>query len=122
VLAARVSDYAVRLTDLLLQSDAPGYSKIVKQPMDLKRIKTKIRKGEILSIDEFQRDLLLIFWYVLLGNTLDLANSCSPSHSNAMLYNRPNSEVYRMAQEMMVWCEQKINDYRNLQHHIRQNS
>jgi hypothetical protein len=30
--------------------------------MDLKRIKTKIRKGEISSIDEFQRDLLLIFW------------------------------------------------------------
>jgi hypothetical protein len=45
-----------------LQSDAPGYSKIVKQPMDLKKIKTKIRKGEISTIDEFQRDLWLIFW------------------------------------------------------------
>ncbi|GHJ86271.1 hypothetical protein NliqN6_2673 [Naganishia liquefaciens] len=82
------------------ESDAPGYSKIVKQPMDLKKIKAKIRKGEISTIDEFQRDLWLIF-------------------CNAMSYNRPNSEVYRMAQEMMTWCEDKLDDYRNLQHHIR---
>lgn len=46
---------------LVSQSDAPGYSKIVKQPMDLKKIKSKIKKGEITSIDEFQRDLWLVF-------------------------------------------------------------
>ncbi|KAJ9097547.1 hypothetical protein QFC19_006721 [Naganishia cerealis] len=43
------------------ESDAPGYSKVVKQPMDLKKIKSKIKKGEITSIDEFQRDLWLVF-------------------------------------------------------------
>lgn len=30
-----------------------------------------------------------------------------------MMYNKPGSEVYHMAEEMMLWCEQKIVHFRN---------
>lgn len=47
---------------LPLQSDAPGYYDVVKKPMDLKKIKTNINKNVIKTIDDFQRDLYLMFW------------------------------------------------------------
>lgn len=72
---------------LLIQSDAPGYSKIVKQPMDLKKIKAKIRKGEISTIDEFQRDLWLIFWWVSVPFANEpTANICAPLSTVTQCY------------------------------------
>lgn len=44
-----------------MQADAPDYYEIIKRPMDLKTIRSKIRDGSISSIDEFERDLLLMF-------------------------------------------------------------
>ncbi|KAG7580097.1 hypothetical protein FFLO_00068 [Filobasidium floriforme] len=75
-------------------SDAPGYYDVVKRPMDLKKIKANIKNGTIRTIDDFQRDLYLMF-------------------CNAMMYNKPTSEVHHMAEEMMEWCEGKISDYKN---------
>jgi len=62
-------------------SEAPDYHDIVKRPMDLKTIKTKIRDGAITNSLEFQRDIYLMF-------------------ANAMMYNRPGSDVYIMAEDV----------------------
>ena len=45
-----------------MQSVAPGYYDIIRKPMDLKKIKANIKSGAIRSIDDFERDLWLIFW------------------------------------------------------------
>ncbi|KAK7470603.1 hypothetical protein VKT23_002027 [Stygiomarasmius scandens] len=74
-------------------SEAPDYHDIVKRPMDLKTIKTKIRDGAITNSLEFQRDIYLMF-------------------ANAMMYNRPGSDVYIMAEDMMSDSEVYINTFR----------
>jgi bromodomain-containing protein 8 len=48
------------------QNDAPGYEDIIKRPMSIKAVRTRIREGLITSIDEFERDVMLIFAYVSL--------------------------------------------------------
>ena len=64
-------------------SEAPDYHEIVKRPIDLKSIKTKVKDGVIASSLEFQRDIYLMF-------------------ANAMIYNRPGSDVYSMAEEVRL--------------------
>lgn len=63
------------------ESDAPDYHEIVKRPMDLKTIKARIKDGLTSSSTEFQRDIYLMF-------------------ANAMMYNRPGSDIYMMAEEV----------------------
>lgn len=63
------------------KSEAPDYSDLVKRPMDLKTIKTRVKDGQISNSLEFQRDVYLMF-------------------ANAMMYNRPGSEIYAMAEEV----------------------
>lgn len=63
------------------ESDAPDYHEIVKRPMDLKTIKARIKDGLIANSTEFQRDIYLMF-------------------ANAMMYNRPGSDIYMMAEEV----------------------
>lgn len=62
-------------------SEAPDYSEIVKRPMDLKSIKTKIKEGGITNSQEFRRDVYLMF-------------------ANALMYNRPGSDIYAMAEDV----------------------
>ena len=62
-------------------SEAPDYHEIVKRPMDLKTIKTRIKDGAISNSDDYQREIYLMF-------------------ANAMMYNRPKSDIYRMAYEV----------------------
>lgn len=62
-------------------SEAPDYHDIVKRPMDLKTIKNKVRDGMISNSLEFQRDIYLMF-------------------ANSMMYNRPGSDVYTMADDV----------------------
>jgi bromodomain-containing protein 8 len=62
-------------------SEAPDYYEIVKRPMDLKTIKTRIRDGVISNSAEFQRDVFLMF-------------------ANAMMFNRPGSDIYEMAEDV----------------------
>lgn len=46
--------------------------------MDLKAIKARIKDGKIANVDEFERDILLMF-------------------TNAMLFNEPTSDIHGMA-------------------------
>ncbi|OSD04251.1 Bromodomain-domain-containing protein [Trametes coccinea BRFM310] len=75
------------------KSEAPDYHDIVKRPMDLKTIKSRVKDGLISNSLEFQRDIYLMF-------------------ANAMMYNRPGSEIYNMAEEMMLFSEHEINAFR----------
>jgi len=75
------------------KSEAPDYYDIVKRPMDLKTIKAHIREGQIASSAEFQRDVYLMF-------------------ANSLMYNRPGSDIYTMAEEMMLESEAQINTFR----------
>ena len=53
----------------------------VCRPIDLTTIKRKVETGEIRSTLEFRRDLMLMF-------------------TNAMMYNQPEHDVYKMAMTM----------------------
>ncbi|KAM5540514.1 hypothetical protein V8D89_005972 [Ganoderma adspersum] len=75
------------------KSEAPDYHDIVKRPMDLKTIKARVKDGLVSNSLEFQRDIFLMF-------------------ANAMMYNRPGSEIYNMAEEMMMSSEHEINAFR----------
>jgi bromodomain-containing protein 8 len=65
------------------KSEAPDYYDIVKRPMDLKTVKAKIKDNSITNSQEFQRDIYLMF-------------------VNAMMYNRPRSDIFKMAEEVGV--------------------
>ncbi|TFY82713.1 hypothetical protein EWM64_g1297 [Hericium alpestre] len=73
-------------------SEAPDYREIVKRPMDLKTIKMRIKDGAISNSAQFQRDVYLMF-------------------ANSMMYNRPKSDIYNMAEEMMLVSEVQINEF-----------
>ncbi|KAI0773360.1 hypothetical protein BC629DRAFT_716181 [Irpex lacteus] len=75
------------------KTEAPDYHDIVKRPMDLKTIKARVKDGLIANSLEFQRDIYLMF-------------------ANAMMYNRPGSDVHNMAEEMMLESEIHINSFR----------
>ena len=60
---------------------APGYSNVVKRPMDLSTIKKNIENGTIKATIEFQRDIMLMF-------------------TNAIMYNSSNHEVHKISVEM----------------------
>lgn len=66
-------------------SEAPDYHDIVKRPMDLKTIKTRVKDGVIANSLEYQRDIYLMF-------------------ANAMMYNRPGSDVHAMAEDVSLRC------------------
>uniref|UniRef100_A0A8V0YPU1 Bromo domain-containing protein n=1 Tax=Gallus gallus TaxID=9031 RepID=A0A8V0YPU1_CHICK len=63
------------------EKQAPGYSEVVKRPMDLTSIKRGLAKGHIRSLAQFQCSLMLMF-------------------QNAIMYNAANHHVHRMALEM----------------------
>ncbi|XP_045541252.1 bromodomain-containing protein 8 [Papilio machaon] len=61
--------------------EAPGYSVVVKRPMDLTTIRRNIDSGQIRTTAEFQRDVLLML-------------------SNALMYNSREHSVHTMALQM----------------------
>ncbi|KAI0320806.1 hypothetical protein OF83DRAFT_1257816 [Amylostereum chailletii] len=73
-------------------TEAPDYHDIVKRPIDLKTIKARVRNGTIATSAEYQRDVFLMF-------------------ANSMMYNRPNSDIYNMAADMMSDSVKRINDH-----------
>ncbi|KAJ4478152.1 hypothetical protein J3R30DRAFT_3702892 [Lentinula aciculospora] len=81
-------------------SEAPDYHEIVKRPMDLKTIKSRIKDGVISNSQEFQRDIYLMF-------------------ANAMMYNRPGSDVYNMTEDMMLESEGYIQTFRQTEGFVR---
>jgi bromodomain-containing protein 8 len=52
--------------------------------MDLKTIKARVKDGLITNSAEFQRDVYLMF-------------------ANAMMYNRPGSDIYNMAEDVRFY-------------------
>ena len=64
-------------------SEAPDYHEIIKRPMDLKTIKARVRDGQISTSNEYIRDIYTMF-------------------ANSLMYNRPNSDIYTMAEEVRV--------------------
>ncbi|KAJ7180148.1 hypothetical protein C8R43DRAFT_971916 [Mycena crocata] len=80
-------------------SEAPDYHDIVKRPIDLKTIKAKIKDGVIGNSLEYQRDIYLMF-------------------ANAMMYNRPGSDVHVMAEDMMVESDTYINTFRQTEGYV----
>ncbi|KAF8845811.1 hypothetical protein BDN67DRAFT_1065075 [Paxillus ammoniavirescens] len=81
-------------------SEAPDYHEIIKRPMDLKTIKARVKDGIISNSLEFQRDVYIMF-------------------ANAMMYNRPGSDIYQMAEEMMTESEAHINAFRQTEGFVR---
>ncbi|KAG2042803.1 hypothetical protein BDR03DRAFT_910664 [Suillus americanus] len=65
-------------------TEAPDYHDIIKRPMDLKTIKARIKDGVIRTSRDFQRDVYLMF-------------------ANAMMYNRPGSDIALMAEEVSIF-------------------
>ncbi|XP_010006672.1 PREDICTED: bromodomain-containing protein 9 [Chaetura pelagica] len=63
-------------------SIAPGYSMIIKHPMDFGTMKDKIAKNEYKSVTEFKADFKLM---------------CD----NAMTYNRPDTVYYKLAKKIL---------------------
>jgi len=60
---------------------APGYSSVIKRPIDLSTIKKNIDSGHLRTTAEFQRDMMLMF-------------------TNAIMYNSSGHNVNQMAQVM----------------------
>ncbi|CAB4406189.1 unnamed protein product [Rhizophagus irregularis] len=75
------------------EQDAPGYYDIVKQPMDLKSLKKRLREGTIHDTNSFHRDLMLMFM-------------------NASVFNREETDIHQMALEMKDHVETQILDFR----------
>lgn len=61
---------------------APGYSKIIKHPMDFLTMSLKVEKGEYTSLEQLKSDFVLM---------------CN----NAMLYNGPETIYYKSADKML---------------------
>ncbi|CAK1552917.1 unnamed protein product [Leptosia nina] len=73
--------YASLFLRPITDEEAPGYSAIVKRPMDLSTIRKNIDAGHIRTTAQFQRDVLLML-------------------SNALMYNSSSHSVYTMAKDM----------------------
>lgn len=72
--------------------DAPDYYTLIKQPMDLKVIKQRIKDGQISSSLELRWALSLMF-------------------ANALMYNHPGTEVHRMANEMRMATDEILDEF-----------
>lgn len=78
------------------KSDYPDYYEIIKNPIDMDRIQSRINKYD--SLDEIVQDFALMF-------------------ENACTYNEPDSQIYKDAlalQQICVQTKQKLRDMDNL--------
>lgn len=68
---------------------APDYYKIIKEPMDLGTVKTKLDRGLYSSFEDFESDIRLIF-------------------HNCFLYNRPGTYVYNEGQALEAIFDKEL--------------
>ena len=66
------------------------------RPMDLNSIKKNVESGHIRTTEEFERDLMLMFF-------------------NATMYNSSDHEVYKLTRDMAEDTEKILRDYKNAQ-------
>ena len=78
------------------EADAPDYLDIVFRPMDLNSIKRNVESGHIRTTEEFERDLMLMFF-------------------NATMYNSSDHEVYKLTRDMHEDTEKILTDYKKAQ-------
>ncbi|OHT01046.1 acetyltransferase, GNAT family protein [Tritrichomonas foetus] len=71
------------------KSEAPNYNEIIKTRMDLSLLERNIEDGKYKSIDDFERDLRLIF-------------------SNCYTYNNPESVYTKSAKELEVYVNELL--------------
>lgn len=71
---------------------APNYFDIIKEPMALTKVVSKIQAHEYDSVDDWKRDVNLIW-------------------SNARKYNDPDSFFVHMANESSRWFNEKTKDF-----------
>lgn len=67
---------------------APGYSQVIKTPMCLSVIRSKLHDGEI-------------------ANATNLYLALNLMITNALIFNQPGSEVYKLAQTMLDVCKRE---------------
>ncbi|KAJ2657645.1 hypothetical protein IW148_005064 [Coemansia sp. RSA 1199] len=75
------------------EAEAPDYFEIVKQPMDFGTMRTTAATGGYLSVDDFERDLLLVV-------------------ANCMTYNQPGTYYFQLAARVKRHIERLIADVR----------
>ncbi|XP_014471345.1 PREDICTED: bromodomain-containing protein 8 isoform X2 [Dinoponera quadriceps] len=73
----------------ITEDHAPGYHTVIFRPMDLSTIKKNIDNGTIRSTMHFQRDVMLMF-------------------QNAIMYNKHDTFIYKMAISMQEECLQHM--------------
>lgn len=73
----------------ITEDQAPGYHWVIFRPMDLSTIKKNIDNGTIRSTMHFQRDVMLMF-------------------QNAIMYNKHDTFIYKMAVSMQEECLQHM--------------
>ncbi|XP_078053209.1 bromodomain containing 8 [Augochlora pura] len=73
----------------ITEDQAPGYHSVIFRPMDLSTIKKNIDNGTIRSTIHFQRDVMLMF-------------------QNAIMYNKHDTFIYKMAVSMQEECLQHM--------------
>ncbi|SJX60942.1 uncharacterized protein SRS1_12167 [Sporisorium reilianum f. sp. reilianum] len=78
------------------EQDAPDYYTLIRQPLDIKTIKARIKEGSIASAKQLRKALTLMF-------------------ANSLIYNRPGTEVHRMASEMFAASEEIFRRYEGTQ-------
>jgi len=78
------------------EADAPDYRDIVFRPMDLNSIKKNLESGHIKTTEEFERDLMLMFF-------------------NATMYNSSDHEVYKLTVDMHRDTQKILVDYKSAQ-------
>jgi len=78
------------------EADAPDYRDIVFRPMDLNSIKKNVESGHIKTTEEFERDLMLMFF-------------------NATMYNSSDHEVYKLTVDMHRDTQKILVDYKSAQ-------
>jgi bromodomain-containing protein 8 len=69
------------------EQDAPDYYTLIRHPLDLKTIKTRIKEGIIV-------------------NSIQLRRALNQMFANSLIYNRPGTEIHRMALEMRDAAEE----------------
>jgi len=84
--------YANLFTHPVTDEIAPGYSVVIKRPMDLKSIKSRVDNGQIMTTAEFQRDMMLMF-------------------TNAIMYNNSDQDIFHMTNEMYRDVREDIDQF-----------
>ncbi|UZJ56906.1 hypothetical protein CBS101457_006226 [Exobasidium rhododendri] len=78
------------------EQDAPDYYALIRHPLDIKTIKLKIKEGQIVNSTQLRRALNQMF-------------------ANSLIYNRPGTEIHRMALEMRDAAEEMIDRFEQTQ-------